>query len=399
MSTQPDIDILIIGGGIHGAGIAQAAAAHGFNTVLLEQTALGFGTSSRSSKLIHGGLRYLKTGHFGLVRESIQERQLLLKLAPDLVHLLQFHIPIYKHTTVRPYELYAGLFLYAAFAGATQAALFHTLASDEWDQLGGLRTEGLQKVFCYWDAQTDDRLLTQAVVQSAQSMGAEVKCPAQFMSAEREGDNYRVQVLENAGGTHERQTSLRCRFLVNTAGPWANRVLENIRPAPTRLAMDLVQGSHILLPDEISDKAFYLEAPQDQRAVFIMPWYGKTLVGTTEVLYKGDPAKVEPLPQEIDYLLETYSTHFPGRDLEILDQFAGLRVLPSRKGKLFNRPRETIFHLNPAKDPRLLTVYGGKLTGYRATSAKLIKKIEKQIGKREEIADTAELPLSAPVTE
>ncbi len=399
MSTQPDIDILIIGGGIHGAGIAQAAAAHGFNTLLLEQTALGDGTSSRSSKLIHGGLRYLKTGQFGLVRESIQERQLLLKLAPDLVHLLQFHIPIYKQTTVRPWELYAGLFMYATFAGATQAALFHTLGSDEWDQLGGLRTEGLQKVFCYWDAQTDDRLLTQAVVQSAQSMGAEVKCPAQFMSAEREGDSYRVQYLENPGQADERELSLRCRFLVNTTGPWANRVLEKIRPAPTYLPMDLVQGSHILLPDEITDKAFYLEAPQDHRAVFIMPWYGNTLVGTTEVLYKGDPAKVEPLPQEIDYLLETYSTHFPGRDLEILDQFAGLRVLPSRQGKFFNRPRETIFHLNPAKDPRLLTVYGGKLTGYRATSAKLIKKIEKQIGKREEIANTAELLLSAPVAE
>jgi len=375
VSTPADIDILIIGGGIHGAGVAQAAAARGFNTLLLEQTALGAGTSSRSSKLIHGGLRYLKAGHFGLVRESIQERQILLKIAPELVQLLQFHIPIYKQTSVRPWELYAGLLMYATFAGATQAALFHTLGPDEWDQLGGLRTEGLQKVFCYWDAQTDDRLLTQAVVQSAQALGAEVKCPAQFLSAQREGDGYRVQVLENVGAANEREVSLRCRFLVNTAGPWANGVLQKIQPAPPRLTMDLVQGSHLLLPDEISDKAFYLEAPQDQRAVFIMPWYGNTLVGTTEHLYKGDPGQVKPLPQEVDYLLETYSSHFPERDLAILDQ---------------------IFHLDQASDPRLLTVYGGKLTGYRATAAKLIKKVEKYLGKGKEIADTAELPLELP---
>ncbi len=399
MSTQPDIDILIVGGGIHGAGVAQAAAAHGFNALLLEQSALAAGTSSRSSKLIHGGLRYLKTGHLGLVRESIQERQLLLQIAPDLVHLLQFHIPIYKHTTVRPWELYAGLLLYATFAGATQAALFHTLDRDEWDTLGGLCTHDLQKIFCYWDAQTDDRLLTQAVVQSALSLGAELKCPARFLSAKREGDGYRVQYLENLGKAAERQMSLRCRFLVNTAGPWANRILEKIQPTPTQLAMDLVQGTHILLPDEITDKAFYLEAPQDQRAVFIMPWYGNTLVGTTENIYQGDPAQVQPLPQEIDYLLDTYSTHFPGRDLRILEEFAGLRVLPSSKGRLFNRPRETIFHFDQPTDPRLLTIYGGKLTGYRATAAKLIKKIEKQLGERKEVANTAELPLTVPVIE
>lgn len=383
-----NVDIIVIGGGIHGVGVAQAAAAAGYKTVLLEQTSLAAGTSSRSSKLIHGGLRYLESMQLGLVRESLRERRTLLKIAPGLVRATRFYLPIYKNTSRRPWLIRAGLSLYALLAGLHRRARFQTLKSSQWSQLDGLSTKNLQQVFCYWDAQTDDLKLTQAVMRSAQSLGAELQMPATFVSATYNGKFYSVRFRQN-----DTVTELRCRALVNAAGPWANNVLANISPLPTGIDMDMVQGSHIVLEGKTKRGVYYLEAPQDRRAVFVMPWYEHTMVGTTEKHYQGDPAKVTATQEEIDYLLQTYRHYFPDRDPKIIDSFAGLRVLPRGKGEAFHRPRETTLH-ETNDHPGLITIYGGKLTGYRATAQKTIAQLKKTLGPREAVGDTREIKLT-----
>lgn len=383
-----NVDIIVIGGGIHGTGVAQAAAAAGYKTILLEKTSLAAGTSSRSSKLIHGGLRYLETMQLGLVRESLRERRTLLKIAPDLVKATRFHIPVYKNTSRRPWLIRAGLSLYALLAGLRRRALFHRLRKNEWDTLDGLVTDELNTVFCYWDAQTDDTKLTEAVMRSAQSLGAELYTPAEFVGAHFDGQYYRVRIKKD-----HKEIEINCRALVNAAGPWANRILEQITPSPSALEMDLVQGSHIVLEGKTKRGVYYLEAPKDRRAVFVMPWHEHTLVGTTEKHYEGDPAKVVATQEEIDYLLETYRHYFPKRDINIIDSFAGLRVLPQGEGGAFHRPRETTLH-ETTSHPGLITIYGGKLTGYRATAQKTIAQLNKTLGHRDLIADTRKLKLT-----
>lgn len=386
-------DLIIVGAGIHGAGIAQAAAAGGYSVLILEQNDIAAGTSSRSSKLIHGGLRYLESAQFNLVRECLHERTLLLKLAPELVQLKPFFIPVYPNTTRRPWQLRSGLTLYATLGGFGPGTQFSTVPRRKWDQLDGLTTDGLEKVFQYHDAQTDDAALTRAVIKSAQHLGAELILPATLVSAELETDgvtvNYRYQ---------GQVQSCHCRMLINAGGPWVNRVLDLVTPAVDKLEVDLVQGTHIILDSEFKSGIYYVEAPQDRRAVFAMPWHGKLMVGTTESFYDGDPANVVPLATEIDYLLEVLGHYFPRyHDLQASDvahAFAGLRVLPKSQGTAFSRPRDTIFHCDRTQQPRLVTIYGGKLTAYRATAEKFMLRFGPTLPTRHAVADTRNLRLS-----
>ncbi|HUR29342.1 MAG TPA: FAD-dependent oxidoreductase, partial [Planctomycetota bacterium] len=172
-----DFDLVVVGAGILGAGVAQAAAAAGASVLLLEEREIACGTSSRSSKLIHGGLRYLETAQFGLVRESLAERKILLAIAPHLVRLVDFHVPIYRTTRRRPWQLRAGLSLYSALGGFGRDSRFQKLARHEWSSLDGIATKDLQAVFRYRDGQTDDAALTRAVVQSAVALGCELRMP------------------------------------------------------------------------------------------------------------------------------------------------------------------------------------------------------------------------------
>lgn len=392
-----DYDIAIIGGGIHGAGVAQAAQAAGYRAVVLEKTALAAGTSSRSSKLIHGGLRYLESLQFALVRESLTERRRLLSNAPSLVHAAHFYIPIYRTTHRRPWQLRTGLTLYALLAGLSPHARFSTVPHAQWDQLDGLDTTSLQQVFRYTDAQTDDAALTRAVMASATALGATLLCPAQMIAAHRQDHGYLVHYQHEQ--THK---TLRCRVLINAAGPWANHVLLDIQPSAHGVNIDLVQGTHLVLEQAPVRGVYYLEAPRDHRAIFVMPWQGHTLLGTTEHLYHGDPDDVGTRPDEIDYLLETYCHYFPAHPPAVLSTMAGLRVLPqavqSRSTDTsFHRSRETLLHIDPAH-PRLITIYGGKLTVYRATAEKLIRLARPLLGHRQPVADTRYLRLEAVIS-
>ncbi|MGD8866402.1 MAG: FAD-dependent oxidoreductase [Gemmatimonadales bacterium] len=388
-------DVVVVGGGINGVGVAQAAAAAGHSVLLLEKRGLACGTSSRSSKLIHGGLRYLESWEFGLVYEGLRERSLLLRLAPELVTLRPFHIPVYRNTRRRPWLIRTGLSLYALLGRLASEVRFQAVPRQRWTELDGLLTDGLQAVYRYWDAQTDDELLTAAVWQSAAGLGAELAIPAEFVRATLADDgtvvSYRIG---------EAEFSCRCRVLVNAAGPWVNQVLKRIEPRPRERPIDLVQGTHIEVSGRLEHGIYYVEVPRDGRAVFVMPWKDHTLVGTTETKFRGDPNEVEPLRAEKSYLLRVAQRYFPRyADAEILRAFAGLRVLPAGSGHAFHRSRETILLAdNEGRDERLhlLSIYGGKLTAWRATAAKVMARIESALPDRRPVADTRSLPLSPP---
>ncbi len=386
-------DLVIIGAGIQGVGVAQAASAAGYRVLVLERTGIASATSSQSSKLIHGGLRYLETGQVRLVRESLRERALLLKLAPELVQLVPFYLPVYQSSRRKSWQLRLGLNLYRALGGGK----FKALSKKAWQPLDGLVTDNLVSVFRYFDGQTDDAQLTRAVMRSAESLGAELKLPAEFVSAQLEEEHCEV-VYREGTGPEAPQQNCRCAVLVNCAGPWAHQLLEQIEPKQLPMAVDLVQGSHLWLKLAAPSGCFYLEAPRDGRGVFVMPWHGEMLLGTTETLYKGPPEEVRTLPTETDYLLETLAHYFPHvgevSEREIKQTYCGLRVLPKSQGRPFRRSREVLLSGNQRRAPRLVSVMGGKLTTYRLTAQKVMTMLRSSLPAAHAVGDTARLPLS-----
>lgn len=385
-------DLVVIGAGIQGAGVAQAAAAAGYSVLVLEQSAPAAGTSSKSSKLIHGGLRYLESGQFGLVRESLHERALLLKLAPDLVKLQALHIPVYKNAKRGPHTIRAGLSLYSLLSGLDANAMFRSLPKSQWGNLDGLQQDNLAAVFRYSEAQTDDAALTRAVLHSAMSLGAECEIPGRFIKAQINSQSCSVDYVCDAG-----DKTVTCRVLVNCAGPWAHALISGITPAMSSPKVDLVRGSHLLLPP-LLQHYFYLEAPQDKRAVFALPWQGKLLLGTTEQLHLGAADNAQCSPEERDYLLAVLQHYFPQLviDAQQVASFAGLRVLPRSEKNAFARPREVLLAVDNEACPRVMSVMGGKLTTYRATAQMVLAKLARSLPMKTSIADTRQIPL-APV--
>lgn len=384
-------DLVIIGAGIHGAGIAQAASARGWSVLVVDKGEVAGGTSSKSSKLIHGGLRYLETLQFKLVYECLRERRLLLRNAPDLVQMKPFYIPVYRKSRRSALWIRLGLMLYALLGGLGKYARFASVPKHAWPQLHGLNTEELVHVFRYYDAQTDDAALTRAVLNSAQTLGAQVLCNTAVEHVLADQDFYHV-ILEDS------QQPIRCRALVNAAGPWVNKVAALVEPAVKQLPIELVQGSHLILDIEAPDGCFYLESEDDGRAVFVLPWYGKVMVGTTETPCSDIAGECQPQQEEVDYLLRVFNAYFPEYGAtanNIVETMAGLRVLPQAEAGAAvanKRSRETRFWV-AGKQPLYLAVYGGKLTSYRATSEKVVKKLAKVLPQREMAAETEKLTL------
>jgi glycerol-3-phosphate dehydrogenase len=382
-------EIVVVGGGIHGVGVAQAAACAGHSVLVLEKTGLAAGTSSRSSKLIHGGLRYLEGLDFALVRESLRERAILRRIAPDLVQLQPFHIPVYNTTSRRPLTIRAGLSLYALLGGLHEANRFRKLKRREWDQLDGLTTDGLRAVYRYYDAQTNDAELTRAIMQSAIGLGATLECPAEFTAASVGPDGCEIR-YRHAGVDR----SCHAGVLVNAAGPWVNHIADRIDPPPPRLQVDLVQGAHLVMQGGLNHGCYYLEVPADRRGVFLLPWGEHSLLGTTENLFTGEPGDVRVLDSEVAYLLAAMAHYFPHRRQVIVDRFAGLRVLPAAESTVFRRSREIRLAVDDPARPRVVSIYGGKLTGYRLTAVKILQQLRHTLPVRSPIADTATLKIS-----
>ena len=389
-------DVVVVGGGINGVGMAQAVAAGGHSVLLLEKSGLAHGTSSKSSKLIHGGLRYLESYEFSMVRESLKERALLLRNAPELVKMRDFFIPVYAATRRQPLIIRAGLSLYSVLGGLSADTRFDTVARSRWEQLDGLNTTNLKTVFRYKDGQTDDSKLTRAIMKSAQSLGAELLAPAEFKSAQVQNGRVSIQFMDQGI-----EKNCEARLLINAGGPWVNEVVQRITPKPPSIEISLVQGAHIVVPGETTQGIYYMESRRDGRAVFVMPWGTHTMVGTTETKFVGNPDEVKPLSSERSYLSAVLAHHFPKyrnqSPEQVVEAWAGLRVLPGGSGHAFHKSRETILIADRNRKPRVLSIYGGKLTSYRSTAEKVFRRVQSSLPNRKPRADTKRLHLEPDV--
>ncbi len=365
-ATNKCYDVLIIGAGIQGVGIAQACALQGWKVALLEKAEeVATGTSSKSSKLIHGGLRYLETLQFSLVKECLRERRILCEIAPELVKLQSFYLPIYKNNSRHAWTISLGLSLYSLLSSKEQDSDFYKHSIDKASELG-LSSQNLSSLFEYYDAQTDDRLLTRAVADSAIDHGAEFMFKQQVKQIKKHNDLYYVQTDKNK--------NISCRFLINAGGPWINKIAELCSPPIPTIPIAWVKGSHIVINKPAPQHCFYVESPSDQRPVFILPWYGKLLIGTTESKFSDDPDELSCNEQETDYLLSIANHYLPSLNAnkkDVCDSFAGLRVLPSDNKNANKKARDTQIIVGE----NYFAVYGGKLTAYRTTAEKVAKQI------------------------
>lgn len=358
--TQQQWDLIIIGGGITGAGILREAARAGLRVLLLEQKDFAWGTSSRSSKLVHGGLRYLKEGQIGLTYASVKERQQLLNQAPGLVEPLGFLLAAYTSDKHGRWLYRAGLTVYDLLAlqwshRYYDPRAFRMLAPH-------LATEGLKGGFRYGDAQTDDARLVLRVLEEAMADGAEVRNYTAVTSLRRD-DTGRVIGVTVRDERDGHTADLDAHLVVNATGAWADQLhpQEDVQIRPLR-------GSHLIFPDwriPMAQAVTFLH-PLDGRSVFIFPWEGVTLVGTTDVDYQGD-LNQEPAitPAEVTYLMAAVDSQFPGLNLtldDVISSFAGVRpVLGTGKANPSDESRDHVLW----PEPGLLTVTGGKLTTYR----------------------------------
>lgn len=389
-NTKIDFDLVVLGAGIQGAGVAQAAAARGWSVLVIEKQAHpAMGTSSKSSKLIHGGLRYLETLQLRLVRECLLEKQLLCRLAPGLVKPARFIVPVYASYKRSPLWIQLGLYLYKLLAWPAGKTVRGRIARGAWQEHAHLRQDKLQAIFEYEDAQTDDALLTRAVLASAENLGAKTRF------------NLHVEKIDVLPETAYKLTSsegeeIHCRALVNATGPWVNLTAGLIQSnkVPT-MPVDLVQGSHIVLKREALSCCYYLESPDDGRAMFVLPWKGQTMVGTTEKTFEGPPEDCVATREEVDYLLNAYNYFFPeytASDEDILETFSGLRVLPREATSQNKRSRDTLF-LQSDELPAYIAIYGGKLTAWRKSAEKVVQKLARHLPKKPIRAKTDQLSL------
>ncbi len=388
-------DITIIGAGIHGAGVAQAAAAKGHSVLLLEKNKIAGGTSSRSSKLIHGGLRYLEHFEFRLVFECLRERQTLLSIAPELVKLIPVFIPVYKKSFRSRFMIRIGLIFYSMLGRFKKNTFFKKVAKSKWHELDGLETKDLLAVYQFYDAQTDDVKLTQAVINSSIELGANVVVPCELLRVDYNSNGYDITYMEE-----DAVIDCTSRVIINAAGPWINEVLKLISPNEAKINIDLVQGAHIILNKKMQKGVYYADSPADGRAIFFIPWKGQTLVGTTETLFNGDIDNVEPLDKEVDYLLCNYNYYFsrskPQVRADIVSKFAGLRVLMNSKDIAFKRSRDTFLLANDKNKPSLITISGGKLTSYRYTAERVMKMLSVILPSDPKLGATKNIKLHYP---
>jgi glycerol-3-phosphate dehydrogenase len=352
-----DFDLLVIGGGIVGAGIAAAASRHGLAVALVDRGDFGGATSSASSKLIHGGLRYLRLGDIGLVREAHQERRILMNVvAPHLVRRQPFLFPLYRGGPYRPLVVQTGIVLYQTLA---RARLNGLVGVDRAQNLvPDLRGEGLRSCGLYADAWTHDSRLTLANVRAAAEAGATVLNYAEVVELRREGG--RVTGAEVAADGE--LVSIRAGSVVNAAGPWIDTV-RRLEDARAGRSVRLSKGVHVVLEQEHSWSAA-LTIPHDKvRVSFAVPWEGMLLLGTTDTLFDGEPDEISVDDADVEQVLSEASVAVDGLDRRrIRATFAGLRVLPGGDGATSRAHRETVF---TSGSGGMLSVAGGKLTTYR----------------------------------
>ncbi len=388
LAGQP-FDLLVIGGGIIGAGILWDASLRGLSCALVEQADFASGTSSKTTKLIHGGIRYLEQLEFGLVRQAIRERQNLLRSAPQLVKPLPFLIPVIGNSP-RPWPIVAlGVTLYDWLAGKAslqRCRLLDKFKAREAEPLLG-STE-VKRAALYHDAQMDDTRLVLETLQSAANGGAVV---ANYCSVNRflfKGD--RIAGAEVQDRLKGAAIPVRAAVVVNATGPWADQI-RRLASAGIRPIVRMSKGIHLVYPDIGLRQALVLSSPADRRIFFLIPWRKLTLIGTTDTDYQGDPGQAAASPEEIDYLLAQTNRLLPNLNLvkgKAISTFAGIRPLIAQEKK---DPWAVSRSHRLQEDPNgLISVVGGKFTTFRAIAEEVVGRVARRFpGSRLKPCETA----------
>ncbi|MEP6920517.1 MAG: glycerol-3-phosphate dehydrogenase [bacterium] len=398
--SSPPFDLIIIGAGINGAGIARDAAMRGLKVLLLDKGDIGSGTSSWSTRLIHGGLRYLEHGEFGLVRESLRERETLLKIAPHLVKPLPLLIPIYDRSRRGPWTMRTGMIAYDVLSLGKNLPHHHMLSRAEaLERAPGLNPEGLVGAALYYDGQVEfvERLVLENVL-SARDHEAVVVTYAQvekFIMSD--GVCSGVQFRSELDG---QQSTAHASLLINAAGPWVDRVLSTLSPegnVESRL-IGGTKGSHIVVAPFTGApaSALYIEADTDQRPFFIIPWNNHYLIGTTDLPYQGDLDHVAIDQNEIYYLLRETNGVIPSANLtraKILYTYSGVRPLPQTGEKEAKSITRRHFIRQHARCKNLFSIVGGKITTYRSLAEETVDLVCQRLGRSRQKCTTDEVAL------
>jgi glycerol-3-phosphate dehydrogenase len=402
-------DLIVIGAGINGAGIARDATLRGLSVLLVDKGDVGAGTTSRSTRLVHGGLRYLEHFEVPLVRESLRERETLLHIAPHLVHPLSFLLPIYEEHKRRPALIRMGMMAYDALSLDKSMERHRMLSRDEaLRREPGLRSDGLRGAAAYYDAQAayPERLALENALD-ARRLGAVVLPYMRVTAVERAHD--RVVGVSLHDELHGIDYRARGALVVNASGPWVDEVLGEAAPHRERL-IGGTKGSHLVVEPfpGAPREAVYAEAVGDGRPYFVVPWNGLYLIGTTDTRYDGDLDDVVATDDEIAYLIDETNKLIPGATLtaeQVLYTYAGVRPLPAPGVGTKERDegsitRSHVIHDHAGRDvpegeriEGLLSIVGGKITTYRRLSEETVDQAVKKLGRKADKCRTHQLPL------
>jgi glycerol-3-phosphate dehydrogenase len=386
------LDLLIIGGGINGAGIARDAAGRGLSVRLVEQQDLASHTSSASTKLVHGGLRYLEYYEFRLVREALQERERLLAMVPHIIWPLTFVLP--HAASQRPaWMVRAGLFLYDHLAKRRLLEKSKSVRFPPHPAASVLKPK-FRRGFTYADCWVEDSRLVVLNARDAAERGAVISTRTKLVSARPEGALWRAVIEDEAGGRHE----LQARTIVNAAGPWVGTILSARLGRNNAKSVRMVKGSHIIVRKLYEgDDAFILQNA-DKRIVFAVPYEQEfTLIGTTDIPYEDDPAEVTISPEETDYLCASVSAYFrrPVMPADVVRSYSGVRPLyDDHVANASAVTRDYVLDVEGGpSQPALLSVFGGKITTYRRLAEHALEKLLPILGASPGASWTAQAPL------
>lgn len=374
MSEPEILDLFVIGGGINGAGIARDAAGRGLSVMMCEKGDLAEGTSSRSGKLVHGGLRYLEYYEFRLVREALIEREVLLNSASHIIWPMRFVLP--HSPTDRPAWLVRlGLFLYDHLGGRKKLPGTRSLDLHR-DPEGAPILDQYSKGFEYSDCWVDDARLVVLNALDAAAKGAQILTRTACISARRDQGVWTVQMRDQRSGEVR---TVRAKALVNASGPWVNDIINRVAGSNSSRSVRLVKGSHIIVPKFWNGQQAYLVQNHDKRVIFINPYEGdKALIGTTDIPYEGKPEEVSAEEKEIDYLIAAVNRYFKEklRRSDVLESFSGVRPLfDDGKGNPSAVTRDYVFDLDETGGAPLLNVFGGKITTFRKLSEHAMQRL------------------------
>jgi glycerol-3-phosphate dehydrogenase len=366
------VRVLILGGGIHGVGVAHDLASRGWRDVLVvEKDDIGSGTSSRSTKLIHGGLRYLEHARdFPLVAEGLRERRLLMELVPDIVKPLPLVFPVLSKGGVNRYVIKAGLTLYDMLAGKQKVGNHYSLSSREvQEQLPNLDLSLFKHFYVFFDGQTDDLALVQRIAKSASDLGVKIQERWRATKITPVTDGYHVHMTDSTGV----EKIISTKYIVNAMGPWAHEIFVNSGITPKYEGINN-KGAHLILKDIGLKMGVFLQSPEDGRIFFVLPWKGLTLIGTTESPFETLADSLKTEESDVTYLLEHTNRYFSKKFTkdDIVAKFSGLRWLAKEDNEnLSSTSRSHVVSTHVHGTGKIYTIYGGKLTAYRALSEEI----------------------------